>query len=317
MSAAAPSPAIREQREINLAPLQDGETERAGRALMAGVGEARRQTRVRVIEDSLASGDRETITAPVAAALLGVSVVTAGTFRAAALESNLLAPRHVFDDGAAGVSVAQAESRRRLNRELVGGLDLFINEVQAIGVERNWTARQIARELRSDLGLNAAGARAVDNFRRLLESGDAAALRRALRDRRFDPTVLRATAGQVLTRAQIERMVDRYRTRTIASRAALIARLEVQRQIGAGLNEYFEQAFESGALRRDEVEQIWRIRPPNVRSSHSFMASQRQAVGTPFVSGDGNNLRFPGDPLAPISDTIRCKCGIRVLRRSE
>ncbi len=316
MTAAAPEPAIRAVREVNFAPLQDSETERAGRALMAGFGEARRSLRVRTIEESLGEGDREAIVGPVETAILGVAVVAAGTFRAAALEANLLSPSHVFDEGAPGVAFSNRVSRQRISGELVAGLDSFIGEVQLIGNARNWTARQIARELRADIGLNAFGARAVDNFRRLLEQGDAAALRRALRDRRFDPTILRGIAGEALTRAQIERMVDRYRARTIAQRAELIARLEVQRQIGQGLNEYFEQAFEVGALDRDEVEQIWRIRPPNVRASHSFMASQRRPVGTPFQSGDGNNLRFPGDPFAPISDTARCKCGIRVLRRS-
>lgn len=304
---------LRTQEEIDLAELQDSQTGILARAIMAAGAEARRVLPVREIRRAVEEGDTESLEGPMLAGALAVAAWSAAALRSAALLANSLSPREPFDETSPAVTTALRESRARIRRELGGAVGDYVSEVLAIGRARGWTEGKIARELRAGIGLNAAGARAVENFRRMVEEGDAEALRRALRDRRFDPSIRRSIDGEPLTAAHIDRIVDRYRARTIAARAELIARLETQRAIGAGLNAYFEQAFAAGAL--GDVEQVWFNRPPNVRDSHAFMNRQRRPFGEPFLSGDGNSLRYPGDPAAPISDTAHCKCGIRVFRR--
>ena len=44
-----------------------------------------------------------------------------------------------------------------------------------------------------------------------------------------------------------------------------------------------------------------------VRFTHSQAQDQEQEVAEPFMVG-GHKLRYPGDPAAPASETIRCRC---------
>ena len=45
------------------------------------------------------------------------------------------------------------------------------------------------------------------------------------------------------------------------------------------------------------------------------MGGQLRRRGVPFRSGNGNALRYPGDPQAPASDVIQCRCrrAVRIL----
>ncbi|MFC2076636.1 phage minor head protein [candidate division KSB1 bacterium] len=48
----------------------------------------------------------------------------------------------------------------------------------------------------------------------------------------------------------------------------------------------------------------------NVRDSHRAMHGQEVSIGDSFVSGNGSRLAYPGDPMAPPSDTANCYCVI-------
>lgn len=79
-----------------------------------------------------------------------------------------------------------------------------------------------------------------------------------------------------------------------------------------GLSLALAQAEDDGVL--EDVEFVWSTaRDERVRRSHRFMEGQVRPEGEPFRSGDGNQLRFPGDPDAPASDRVRCRC----LRRAR
>lgn len=179
------------------------------------------------------------------------------------------------------------------------------------GVRDGVNPREMARRFRASIGLTERQQQAVDNYRRLLTQGRAEALARELRDRRFDPTIGRAVRGEIeLTDAQINRMVGRYRERFLQYRAETIARTESLRAVNEGTREMYEQAFEDGVLRPDEVKRTWvTAGDERVRTSHVFLDGQSRAPDEPFESGIAQ-LMFPGDPSAPPEETVNCRCAL-------
>lgn len=106
-----------------------------------------------------------------------------------------------------------------------------------------------ARQIRGSLGLTAAQEKAVDNYRRALESGDRSALERALRDKRSDRAILRAIEEErTMSNARIDALVERYRDRYVKYRAETISRTESIRAASAGRRESWRQAKEQGLL---------------------------------------------------------------------
>jgi hypothetical protein len=189
--------------------------------------------------------------------------------------------------------------------------------------ERGLAPIEQARALKGSIGLTQKQAQHVVNFRRQLERGTSGAinqaLRRQLRDRRFDGTLRAVARGdRILTPAQIDRMVERYGERYVQFRANVIARTETVAAIHAGEQEMWIQAVESGAVRPEDVTSTWRTAADErVRASHNAMNGQKRPLGEPFRSGNGNSLRFPGDPLGPASDTVNCRCVVaRQLKRA-
>lgn len=213
------------------------------------------------------------------------------------------------------------ENRFRIVREFVDEQRLATRSALTDGIRRGLNPRAQARNFRNSIGLTAFQQQTVENFRRLLEQGSSEALQRQLRDRRFDPTVRRAVRGEiVLTEAQIDRMVGRYRERLVRFRSEVIARTESLRAVHEGTEEAFRQALVNGALDSESIVRTWHTaRDTRVRDSHQTMNGQERPVGEAFISGTGNRLRFPGDIDAPASETIQCRCSVstrvRRLRR--
>lgn len=189
------------------------------------------------------------------------------------------------------------------------------NEALGIARARGLSLRQQAQEVRASLGLTQRQVRAVENYRTALETGNRDALRRILRDRRFDPSVRRALeSGTPLSRSQINRMVRRYRDRQRAFRAQTVAETESLRAVHEGQELMVEQAIASGDLDQDDVTSQWFTRrDERVRGSHRSMHRQKRDHGDPFVSGNGVQLRYPGDPNAPLNETARCRCRVKKL----
>lgn len=197
------------------------------------------------------------------------------------------------------ISGLTSAQRDAIREALVEGIRTGINPLdQARGVVRS-------------IGLTTRQVQTVNTFRRLLQEGSAEALRRELRDRRFDPLIRRAIAGEALTQDQIDRMVQRYSERLLAFRARTIARTESLRAVHQGNELMYAQAVESGALDPTRLVREWLTsRDSRVRDSHDGMNGQKQPFGQPFISDAGNRLRYPGDPGAPASETIQCRCAV-------
>lgn len=209
------------------------------------------------------------------------------------------------------VNIMQA-NRLRLITEFVNEQRLATREALVDGIRRGLNPRAQARVFRGSIGLTGRQQQAVNNFRRLLRTGSAEALTRELRDHRFDPTIRRAVAGDiVLTDAQIERMVGRYRDRFLKFRSEVIARTEALRSVHEGNELMLRQAIANGNIDGETLVRTWHTaRDARVRGSHTFMNGQQRPLGIPFRSGNGNDLRFPGDINAPASDTIQCRCAV-------
>lgn len=171
--------------------------------------------------------------------------------------------------------------------------------------------REVARDFRDSIGLTPRQERAVANYRRLLqENRTSEALSRRLRDARFDGSIEAAgEAGKPLSEEHIERMVARYRERSLKRRAESIARTESLRALNAGQHATIQQAVDDGSIPAEMVVREWKTaRDERVRPSHAMMNGQKRGPGEPFVSGLGNLLLHPGDESAPGEDTIECRC---------
>lgn len=202
------------------------------------------------------------------------------------------------------------QARLRLISEFTDEQRAVVRQVMVSGIERGINPRLQAQEFKNFIGLTERQMQAVNNYRRLLEQNSTEALTRALRDRRFDSTIQRAVDnGNTLTKDQIDRMVDRYAQRQLDFRAETIARTEALRTVNQASQESLLQAVELDEIDPNEVIQEWiTANDERVRSSHAAMQGQKQPLGQPFVSGDGNELDYPGDPKAPAKEVINCRC---------
>lgn len=264
------------------------------------------------IDDALALGDR----AIEEFADEWIEVyVTSGRQTAAHIASQLSVIAR-FDRVNVRAVEAMQRNRLRLIREIKLSQRETINSVLSEGVRAGINPREAARAFRDSIGLTRNQEQYVRNFRAELERGSAAALRRELRDRRFDPTVRRAMRGEALDRATIDKMVGRYRERMVKFRSEVIGRTESLRSVHEGAEQMYDQAVRDGTLNPDELVRIWntalddRVRDfsTGASTSHLSMHGQEMPIGQPFVSGAGNQIMYPGDPSAPPEETIQCRC---------
>ncbi len=172
-----------------------------------------------------------------------------------------------------------------------------------------------ARDIQNSIGLTATQKEAVKNYRKALEANSTDSLNRALRDRRFDPTVRRAAETDTpLTPEQIDRMVDRYRERFVAYRADTIGLTESTTATSMANHEAMLQTVEMAGLDPDtDIEKRWnstldgRTRPSHVYLG-AFGGQKVLGMDGLFMSGLGNRLKYPGDLSVPAGDRIRCRC---------
>jgi hypothetical protein len=174
-------------------------------------------------------------------------------------------------------------------------------------------------------GLTERQSRAIWNYRRSLEGLDRDALRRALRDRRYDRTVDAAIRTErPLTTAQVDQLVNRYTSRWLRYRAETIARTESLRAQADGQRAMWEQAIAAGQIRAEDVVKRWttahdeRVRPGvtskgverkgvGLMQNHRQMDDQRVPFNAEFVAPDTGERTW-GPPYGP---NCRCLCWIR------
>lgn len=183
-----------------------------------------------------------------------------------------------------------------------------------LGVNAGRNPLDIARDVREFIGLTPRQTQAVENYRSALEAGSSDALDRALRDRRFDPTVARAISGEAdLSADQIDTMVGRYQQRYLRYRSETIARTESMRAVNAGNDQLWRQTVDNGQVQADEITRTWVVTDDNLlRHAHRLIPEMNpDGVGLhePFDSILGPIMR-PGDPNASAENTINCRCTV-------
>ncbi len=177
------------------------------------------------------------------------------------------------------------------------------------GVAQGLSPRETAQLMRDSVGLTISQATAVQNYRRLLETGSPEAQTRALRDERFDISQERLAQ---LTSEQIDVRVNAYRRRYVMYRATMISRYETLQASNAGAMSAVKSAIKVGALPPTTVK-TWKIAKDEAtcRRCRSIPEIQPAGVGIdqPFAWQAGKQsgeINF-----APLHPNCRCTNGFR------
>jgi SPP1 gp7 family putative phage head morphogenesis protein len=211
-----------------------------------------------------------------------------------AIGFNILSPR-VID----GIRSLDTRVMSPLKAEMREGVRAFIET----GLRAGAGPRETARQIRDIVGLSPNQVDAVSNFRRMLETGDAEAFTRTLRDRRFDSTVRRAFEGGGLSAEQIDRMTSAYQKRMIAFHAETVSRTATLDAMKAGQRASWQSAIEQGVVDADSLVKQWvtvgdkRVRPEHVAMNGEIV---------PFDQAYSNGEMEPGE------STYNCRCLSRV-----
>lgn len=292
---------------------------RIRRAFDAFLADARGALPTRRVADLLAAGRIDEALAEVEryivrfASVIPETWTAAGQAEVAALVGQLSRAGNVglsFNPGNPRAARAMEAQRLDLIRQMTDSQRAAIRVALTDGLSEGRGAIGQARAFRDAIGLTERQWRAVSNYRRLLREGDAEALARDIRDRRFDPSVRRAVnSGEPLSAEHVDRMVERYTARYHQYRAEMIARTEGGRALSEGREEGLRQVREGLELDDDQIVRVWRsTRDARTRDTHRSMDGQERRSGEAFVSPAGARLMYPHDPSAPAEETIACRC---------
>lgn len=191
-----------------------------------------------------------------------------------------------------------------------------VRAVMSEGYRAQLAPSAMARELRDAVGLNERQGRALSNFKRALEKGDAAmATQRAL-GVRLEQRV-RRTIRDGGRKEQIAELVEAYRQRLIRQRAEAIARTESIRMLNAGQHEALRQAVGDGALNGNTLKRYWLVADDERTCPvcTGIARSNRDGVGVeePFRSSNGPIMNPPAHPNCRCSIFLRQSSGNRLL----
>ncbi|MBB3144935.1 hypothetical protein FHS21_001336 [Phyllobacterium trifolii] len=164
------------------------------------------------------------------------------------------------------------------------------------------------------IGLTSPQERFVTSARQELLSGDSALLRNYLtrqrRDKRFDATVLKAIKeGKPILAETVARIAGRYSDRLLQLRGEMLARTETMTALGTARQNAMRQQIDNGKVAASDVKKIWRSAGDGrVRHTHRVLNGKAAEIDGVFQSVSGAVLRYPGDPLAPVSEISGCRC---------
>ena len=201
-------------------------------------------------------------------------------------------------------------SRQRLTDAVVDTSRESVAHILADGIAAGDTLEDMASAIARTMGLTPQQARAVENYRKALESGTNAALTRRLRDRRFDNAVRAASKREPLTKEQVDRMVERYIDRMLRHRAETIAKTETLRTAVEGKRAAWRQLVEAGEARESEIRRFW------LTAGDELVCEVCSAI--PGMNQMGVMMDEPySTPKGPMMGPLahpRCRCTERIVK---
>lgn len=213
-------------------------------------------------------------------------------------------------------------------REITESQRVMIRDVLVKGMEEGRGPREVAGDLLGSInrvtgkrehgliGLTQTQVEWARNYARELATGDPAALTRKMRDAKFDRIIRRAIAEKRgLTKAEALPIFRAYLHRALRVRAETIARTEMLASFHAAQQESYQQAIDAGQLTAAQVTKTWvSMKDDRVRfthDEHGGLDGTTVPFSGVFVSPRGGVLRYPGDKMAPLAETINCRCHLR------
>lgn len=213
------------------------------------------------------------------------------------------------------------EIRRNIRPVLVAGMEAGANpRTTALSVVGR-VNRATGRREGGLIGLTDNQIQWTQNAYAQLRSGDPAELQaylgRKARDRRFDPLVRKAIReGKPVPADKARKMMVRYEARLLKYRGDVIARTETLRSLNASQDEALRELVGDGKLKPTQVKRIWDASGDSrTRDSHRAAEETSRANPSGLEEGfqvGGYTLKYPGDPNGPASETIQCRCVVKV-----
>lgn len=305
------------------------------RAFIAAVDSIRNAADVRAVERAVETGDPDQVAAALNltdAAFEDLARAIEDAFRQGAMYQNGTAPKAespvlqvLFSTKNPRAEAWMRRNAAGLVSEVLDDQKALIRETitrgQEVGQGYRKTAMQLVGRVDGNrrkggiVGLHSTQARAVARAREQLEALDPAYFSRVQRDKRFDATIRRAIReGKPLSADVIEKITGRYSDRLLALRGRIISRTEGNKAMQAGRVEAVQQMLDNGTIQEQHLEKIWDATPDTrTRDSHAALNGTSVPWAEDFVSPvTGAHLHHPHDEDAAASETVGCRCTMRV-----
>jgi hypothetical protein len=175
-------------------------------------------------------------------------------------------------------------------------------------------SQQTGRRSGGIIGLHDQFADYTSSARRELASLNGNYFTRTRRDKRFDSLVRKAMeSGKPIPKETVDRIVNQYADRLLATRAETIARTEAMTGMNAASNEAMSQVVDEGLAEADAITEIWDAAMDSKTRPDHFAADGQSIKHGEFFTVGGYQMRFPGDSSmgAGADQTARCRCMVR------
>jgi len=220
-----------------------------------------------------------------------------------------------FDQANPKLTGVLDQYKRSLIRGLTDETRTTIEQIVSRSLQGGINPIETAREIKNHIGLTASQDRAVSNYRQALINKPSEALNRALRDKRFDRTILNLK-DKALKGEQIDRMTARYRDRYLKYRSEVIARTESIRSLSMSGQALWEDMAEKGQVEEKRIRRLWiytkdgKTRPAHAHGGIPALNPDGVGLREPFKAPGGYLIQYPGDPRAPAALTVQCRCTV-------
>lgn len=243
--------------------------------------------------ETLRSGMTPLVETRIAAAQAGTNRIKASFTRAGRglrYRKAAAQPDLAFDSLDPDVLASMREQQDELIAQLEQDARDTIETAIADGVANGLDADEIADSIRDVISLTETQAQAVLNYQNMLYNLDTGALDRQLRNTEYDAAVQDAIdAGEFLSEADVQSMVDDYISNYLDYRADTIARTESSRAANSGLHDAYSQAIDRGVLTDESVTRQWQLADHPCPICESIPDNNPDGVGVndSFDSDDG------------------------------